>query len=81
MDRNSASPLGHRRSNEIPLSSSTTPSSPAGRSVPLPLPPPLDLDRGLSRGVGASKIAQFGSKRASDPPRWPPRCPKIAQDR
>ena len=77
---NPASPLGDRRSNEIPLSSSTTPSSPSGRGLPLPLPPPLDLDGGGPRGVRESVFAQDGSKRASDAPIWPPRWLKIAPD-
>ena len=45
---------------------------------PTPSPGP---GRGGPRGVGASKMAQDGSKRASESPRWPRRWLKIAQDR
>ena len=46
---------------------------------PSPIPVGLGEGRGGRGGVRASKMAQDGSKMASESPRWPPRSLKIAQ--
>ena len=45
------------------------PSSPSGRGLPLPPTPSPGPGRAPPRRVGASKMAQDGSKRASESPR------------
>ena len=56
------------------------PSPPSGRSLLLPLPSSPGPGRGVPQRVGASKMAQDGSKGASESPRWPPIWLKTAQD-
>ena len=75
---NPTSPLGCRWSRELPL---PTPFFPFGDGFTPPPTPSPGPGRGGSRVVGMSKMAQDGSKRASESPRWPPRWLKIAQAR
>ena len=78
--RESHQPPGRRWFCQLCLLSAKTSSFPcSGEGVTPPPTPSPGPGRGGPRAVRAPKMAQDGSKRASESPRWPPRSLKIAQ--